>query len=115
MDYRDTYANFEWKRLEGEMISEEESPLDALVRQENMRQLSDALLKLNRVELVCTMMMHYDEVESGVAEVQEYMKKYYGKEHSRYMIRKFERNALRKIRTRLKNVFGWQDKFGGYI
>jgi hypothetical protein len=31
------------------------------------------------------------------------------------MIRKFERNALRKIRTRLKNVFGWQDKFGGYI
>ena len=110
MDYRDTYMDFEWKRIEGELepVSREESPLDMLVRRENMRQLADSLIKLNRVELICVMMMNYDEIEKSVAEVQQYMKDWYGNYYSTYKIRRFQESGLRKVRSRLKNTFGWE-------
>ena len=53
------------------------------------------------------MMMHYGEVEKSVAEIQSYIKDWLGKDHSKYMVRKFDKNGLKKIRTRLRHVHGW--------
>lgn len=107
MNYRDNYMDFEWKRIEGESALVEESPLDAMVRREDMRQLSESLINLTRLELVCVMMMHYDEIEKSVSDVQGYIKNYYGKDASKYKVCKFQNNGLKKIRTRLRHVYGW--------
>ena len=107
MDYRDNYVDFQWKCIEGEGISNEPTPEDTLVRREDMRQLADSLIKLNKMELVCVMMMNYDEVEKTVVEVQEYMKDHFGKNTSKYKVFKFQEKGLRKLRTRLRHIHGW--------
>jgi hypothetical protein len=104
MDYRD----FEWMGLEGELAANKESALDTLIRREDMRQLVDSLIKLNQAELVCVMMMNYDEIEKTVVDVQKHMNDWHGNPYSRYKINGFEESGLRKIRLRLKNVFGWE-------
>ena len=108
MDYRDNYVDFHWKCIEGEGISNDPTPEDTLVRREDMRQLADSLIKLNKMELVCVMMMNYDEVEKTVVEVQEYMKVHFGKNTSKYKVFKFQEKGLRKLRTRLRHLHGWE-------
>jgi hypothetical protein len=104
MDYRD----FEWMGLEGELAANKESPLETLIRREDMRQLADSLIKLNQAELACVMMMNYGEVERTVVDVQKDMSDWRGNPYSKYKIRGFEESGLRKVRLRLKIVFGWE-------
>ena len=72
-----------------------------------MRELSESLINLTRLELVCVMMMHYGEIEKSVSDVQGYIKNYHGKDASKYKVCKFQNNGLKKIRTRLRHVYGW--------
>ena len=108
MDYRDLYVDFEWRRIEGESAVVEESPLDALVRKEDMRQLSDSLLNLDKIELACVMMMHYDENKNSVSTIQSCAKTWFGKNHSYYKLHKFDKTGLRKLRTCLRHIHGWE-------
>lgn len=107
MMYSDSYMDFVWKRIEAEAALVEESPLDAMVRREEMRELAESLTSLDQTELVCVMLMHYDEIEKSRNDVMKYLKKYHGKAASKYKVSKFDKTGLKKARLRLRLVHGW--------
>jgi len=106
--YSDRYVDFQWKCIEVEGISNEPSPEDTLIYRENMRQLADSLFKLNELELACVMARYYNEDENSISNVRSYIKDHCGVECSKYRVLGLERSGLRKIRSRLRNVFGWE-------
>ena len=108
MDYRESYVDLQWRCIESQGILGESSPEDLLIHREDMRQLASSLIKLNKMELVCLMLMNYDEVGKTAIEVQEYIKRYFGKNTSKYKVVKFHEAGLRKLRTRLRNIYDWQ-------
>ena len=108
MNYRDTYMDFEWKRIEGEGVSVAETPLDSLIRKENMSQLARSLSKLDQTELACILLMHFDETSKNASQIRNYVNSLGSDDFSKYKICKFEKSGLKKIRSELRNVFGWE-------
>jgi hypothetical protein len=107
MMYSDSYIDFEWRRIEAEAALVDESPLDAMIHREEMRELAESLLSLDKTELICVMMMHYDENEKSRDGVRKYLKNYHGKVASKYKVGKFDKTGLKKARLRLRLVHGW--------
>ena len=62
---------------------------------------------LVQTELVCVMLMHYDEIEKSRNDVRKYLKNYHGKVASKHKVGKFDKTGLKKARLRLRLVHGW--------
>lgn len=107
MNHLDMYADFQWKRIEGESLSYGESPLEAMIHREEMAQISESISKLNQTELACLFLMEYAENSQSISEVQNYLESFNGIKPSRYIVRTSRNSALKKIRNRLQTVYGW--------